>query len=166
MHASNGIMFNHESPAARPAVRDAQDHRGAARIKLGLADELPLGNLDAKRDWGFAGDYVEAMWLMLQQEAPDDYVFATGESHTVREFCETAFSRVDLDWRDYVVVDPALFRPVDVEVLVADASKARDLLGWEPTVSFHELVGMMVDADMAESASHEPRATSAEASEA
>jgi GDPmannose 4,6-dehydratase len=148
MHASNGIMFNHESPlrGLRFVTRKITD--GAARCKLGLAGELRLGNLDARRDWGFAGDYVEAMWLMLQQDAPDDYVVATGEVHTVRDFCEVAFARLGLDYQEFVVVDPQFFRPVDVHVLYGDPSKAHAVLGWEPRVGFRELVEMMVDADM------------------
>jgi GDPmannose 4,6-dehydratase len=122
---------------------------GVARIKLGLADRLTLGNLEAKRDWGYAGDYVRAMWLMLQQPTADDYVVATGATHSVREFCDAAFSHVALDYRNHVVTDPALVRPAEVDLLVGDASKARRELGWEPTVSFEELVRMMVDADVA-----------------
>jgi GDPmannose 4,6-dehydratase len=122
---------------------------GVARIKLGLANELRLGNLEAQRDWGFAGEYVRAMWLMLQQDAPDDYVIATGETHSVQELVEAAFRHVGLDYRDHVVSDPALFRPAEVDHLVGDASKARRTLGWEPRVSFEELVCMMVDADLA-----------------
>jgi GDPmannose 4,6-dehydratase len=121
---------------------------GVAKIKLGLADELRLGNLDAKRDWGFAGDYVRAMHLMLQQDTPDDYVVATGETHSVREFCEVAFSHAGLRWEDHVVIDEAFYRPAEVDLLVGDASKARRVLGWEPTVGFEELVMMMVDADL------------------
>jgi GDPmannose 4,6-dehydratase len=120
-----------------------------AKIKLGLADELRLGNLDSKRDWGYAGDYVEAMWLMLQQDAPDDYVVATGETHSVREFCQLAFDRVGLDWEKYVVVDEKFFRPAEVDLLVGDCSKARTVLGWEPKTSFEGLVHLMVDADVA-----------------
>jgi GDPmannose 4,6-dehydratase len=148
MHASNGILFNHESPrrALQFVTRKITD--GAVRIKLGLAQELCLGNLDARRDWGFAGDYVEAMWLMLQQEIPDDFVISTGETHTVREFCDAAFSRLGLDYRDHVKVDPALFRPVDVNALFGDPIKAHTQLGWQPKVGFAELVGMMVDADI------------------
>ena len=148
MHASNGILFNHESPrrALQFVTRKITD--GAVRIKLGLAEDLYLGNLDARRDWGFAGDYVEAMWLMLQQDTPDDFVISTGETRTVREFCDAAFSRLGLDYRDHVKVDPALFRPVDVNVLFGDPIKARTVLGWVPRVSFAELVGMMVDADL------------------
>ena len=125
MHASNGILFNHESPLRGLQFVTRKITDGAARIKLGLASELRLGNLDAQRDWGFAGDYVEAMWLMLQQETPDDYVIASGEVHTVREFCDAAFSSLDLDYQEYVLVDPKFFRPVDVNVLYGDATKAR-----------------------------------------
>jgi len=149
MHASNGIMFNHESPLRGLQFVTRKITDGAARIKLGLADELVLGNLDAKRDWGFAGDYVEAMWLMLQQERPDDYAVATGAVHTVREFCEVAFSHLGLDYERYVRTAPEFFRPVDVNVLYGDATKARTVLGWKPKVSFEELVAMMTDADMA-----------------
>ena len=120
-----------------------------AKIKLGLADEVRLGNLDAQRDWGFAGDYVEAMWLMLQQDQPDDYVVATGETHPVREFCEIAFGHVDLDWEKYVVVDERFFRPAEVDLLVGDPSKAHETLGWKPKTTFDELVTGMVDADLA-----------------
>jgi len=148
MHASNGILFNHESPrrGLEFVTRKITDH--VARIKLGQIDELRLGNLDSERDWGFAGDYVDLMWRMLQQETPDDYVAATGQTHTVREFCEIAFSRVGLDWEKYVVVDPSFVRPAEVDLLLGDASKARERLGWEPTVSFRGLVEMMVDADV------------------
>jgi GDPmannose 4,6-dehydratase len=118
-------------------------------VKLGLATELRLGNLEAKRDWGFAGDYVRAMWLMLQQEHPDDYVVATGETHSVREFCELAFGALNLDWQQYVVTDPAFTRPAEVDLLLGDAAKAKEKLGWTPAVSFPELVRMMVEADMA-----------------
>lgn len=121
---------------------------GAARIKLGLADELHLGNLDAKRDWGYAGDYVEAMWLMLQQEKPDDYVISTGGTHSVREFVELTFSAIGLDWEKYIVVDPNFVRPSEVELLQGDASKAKRVLGWRPKVTFRELVIMMVEADL------------------
>lgn len=120
----------------------------AAKIKLGMANELRLGNLDARRDWGFAGDYVRAMWLMLQQDVPDDYVIATGETHSVEELVRTAFDYLDLDWKEYVVQDPRFMRPAEVDLLVGDASKAGKRLGWEPTVSFTELVRMMVDADL------------------
>jgi len=148
MHASNGILFNHESPrrGLEFVTRKITDH--VARIKLGQIDELRLGNLDSKRDWGFAGDYVELMWRMLQQETPDDYVAATGETHTVREFCEIAFDRAGLDWEKHVVVDPRFVRPAEVELLLGDPGKAKRVLGWEPKVSFKGLVEMMVDADM------------------
>ncbi len=149
MHANNGIMFNHESPLRGLQFVTRKITDGAARIKLGLADSLALGNLDAKRDWGFAGDYVEAMWLMLQQDSPGDYVIASGEVHTVREFCDAAFSHLGLDYQQYVSVDPRYFRPVDVNVFYGDATKARALLGWKPKVGFSELVAMMVDADLA-----------------
>jgi GDPmannose 4,6-dehydratase len=149
MHANNGILFNHESPKRGLQFVTRKITDGAVRIKLGLEDELRMGNLDAKRDWGFAGDYVEAMWLMLQQETPDDYVIASGEVHTVRDFCEAAFSHLGLDYTEHVVVDPRFFRPIDVNVLYGDPAKAERVLGWEPKVSFRELVSMMVDADMA-----------------
>ena len=148
IHASNGIMFNHESPLRGVQFVTRKISDGAVRCKLGLASELRLGNLDAKRDWGFAGDYVEAMWRMLQQESPDDYVVASGQVHSVRDFCEAAFSRLDLDYREYVVVDESLFRPVDVNILYGDPSKAKRVLGWEPRVTFSELVALMVDSDM------------------
>lgn len=148
-HASNGIMFNHESPLRGMQFVTRKITDGAVRCKLGLATELRLGNLDAQRDWGFAGDYVEAMWLMLQQERADDYVVATGQVHTVRDFCSAAFGRVGLDYEQYVIVDPEFFRPVDVNVFYGDSTKARTVLGWEPKVGFTELVEMMVDADLA-----------------
>ena len=148
MHASNGIMFNHESPLRTTQFVTRKITDTAARIKLGLAGELRLGNLDAKRDWGFAGDYVEAMWLMLQHETPDDYVVASGDVHTVRDFCACAFEHLDLDYEEFVVVDPEFYRPAEVNVLHGDATKARTVLGWEPKVRFEELVEMMVDADM------------------
>jgi GDPmannose 4,6-dehydratase len=144
----NGIMFNHESPRRGEQFVTRKITRAVGRIKLGLQQKLYLGNLDAKRDWGFAGDYVEAMWLMLQQAKPDDYVVATGEAHTVREFVELAFEHADLDWRDHVQIDPAFFRPADVDYLEGDASKARAGLGWAPRVSFRELVAMMVEGDL------------------
>jgi GDPmannose 4,6-dehydratase len=122
---------------------------GAARIKLGMAHDLHLGNLESQRDWGFAGDYVEAMWLMLQQEEPDSFVIGTGETHAVREFCEIAFARVDLDYKKYVVQDEKFYRPAEVDLLISDPTKARTILKWEPAVSFNDLVSMMVDADMA-----------------
>ena len=148
MHVSNGIMFNHESPLRGLQFVTRKISDAAARISLGLASELRLGNLDAQRDWGFAGDYVDAIWRMLQRAEPDDFVIATGEVHTVRDFCSTAFAHVGLDWEEYVVVDPELFRPVDVHVLYGDPSKAREVLGWTPKVTFRELVAMMVDADL------------------
>ena len=149
IYAVSGILFNHESPRRGLEFVTRKVSYGVAKIKLGLANELRLGNLDARRDWGFAGDYVRAMWLMLQQPAPDDYVVGTGQTHSVRELCEIAFAHVGLDWRDYVVQDPRYMRPAEVDLLVADPSKARRVLGWEPTVSFEELVQMMVDADLA-----------------
>ncbi|HIC90169.1 MAG TPA: GDP-mannose 4,6-dehydratase, partial [Anaerolineae bacterium] len=148
LFAVSGILFNHESERRGLEFVTHKITYGVARIKLGLANELRLGNLDAKRDWGYAGDYVRAMWLMLQQPEPDDYVIATGKTHSVKEFCEEAFSYVGLDWRDYVVQDPRFMRPADVDLLVGDASKARRVLGWEPTVGFRELVRLMVDADL------------------
>jgi GDPmannose 4,6-dehydratase len=148
LFACSGILFNHESPRRGLEFVTHKITYHVARIKLGLADELRLGNLDARRDWGFAGDYVRAMWLMLQQEQPDDYVIATGETHSVREFCELAFDHAGLDWQKYVVVDPAFMRPAEVDHLIGDASKAGRVLGWEPQVTFPQLVAMMVDADM------------------
>ncbi len=148
LFASCGILFNHESPLRGPEFVTRKVTRAVARIKLGLQDRLRLGNLDAQRDWGFAGDYVEAMWLMLQQDEPDDYVIATGEKHTVREFVDLAFARVDLDPQRYVEIDPNLLRPAEVNMLVGDASKARARLGWQPRVCFADLVAMMVDADL------------------
>ena len=145
--ACSGILFNHESPLRGREFVTRKVTDGVARIKLGLQDKLYLGNLDAMRDWGFAGDYVRAMWLMLQQEGPDDYVVATGEKHSVRELVEVAFSHVGLDWQDHVEVDPAFFRPAEVNTLRGDATKARSVLGWEPEVSFARLIRMMVDAD-------------------
>lgn len=149
MHASNGILFNHESPRRGIEFVTRKISDGVARIKLGMTDTLALGNLDAVRDWGYAGDYVEAMWLMLQQDEPDEYVVATGVTHSVREFCEIAFGHVDLDYTEHVVLDPRFVRPAEVDVLRGDASKARRILGWEPHTSFRELVEMMVDADIA-----------------
>ncbi|GBD32872.1 GDP-mannose 4,6-dehydratase [bacterium HR33] len=148
MYAVSGILFNHESPRRGLEFVTRKISDGVARIKLGLAKELKLGNLDAKRDWGFAGDYVDAMWRMLQQPNPDDYVVGTGVMHSVRDVVEVAFSHVGLDWRDYVKIDPALIRPAEVDHLQADASKARRVLGWEPRVSFEELIVMMVEADL------------------
>src|SRR5688500_7810140 len=148
MYAVSGILFNHESPRRGLEFVTRKVSDGVARIKLGLQSELRLGNLEARRDWGFAADYVEAMWLMLQQDAPDDYVIGSGHTCSVRDLCETAFAAVDLDYRKYVVQDPRFFRPAEVDLLVADASKAAELLGWRPRVSFSELVRMMVDADL------------------
>jgi GDPmannose 4,6-dehydratase len=148
MFACNGILFNHESPRRGETFVTRKITRAATRIKAGLQDKLYLGNLDAKRDWGFAGDYVEAMWLMLQQGKPDDYVIATGESHSVREFLDQVFGHLDLDWHDYVEIDPRYFRPSEVDHLEGDASKAGRVLKWKPKVTFEELVRMMVDADM------------------
>ncbi|RMG33220.1 MAG: GDP-mannose 4,6-dehydratase, partial [Planctomycetota bacterium] len=148
MFACNGILFNHESPRRGEAFVTRKITRAAARIKLGLQDTLRLGNLDAKRDWGFAGDYVEAMWLMLQQDEPDDYVVATGETHSVREFLEAAFAHLGLDPGRHVEIDPQLYRPAEVHVLCGDATKARERLGWRPRVGFEELVRMMVDHDL------------------
>jgi GDPmannose 4,6-dehydratase len=146
--ACNGILFNHESPRRGKTFVTRKITRAASRIKLGLQDRLYLGNLDAKRDWGFAGDFVEAMWLMLQADEPEDYAIATGENHSVREFLEAAFTYLDLDWKDYVEIDPRYFRPTEVDVLLGDASKAREKLGWAPKVGFQGLVEMMVDSDM------------------
>jgi GDPmannose 4,6-dehydratase len=154
LFAVSGILFNHESPRRGIEFVTRKVTDGAARIKLGLAKELRLGNLDARRDWGFAGDYVEAMWLMLQQRAPTDYVIGTGETHSVRELVEVAFSRVGLDYRDYVVADPRYYRPAEVDLLLADPSKARKELGWAPRVGFKELIEMMVDADMVRLSAH------------
>ncbi|MHB9131963.1 MAG: GDP-mannose 4,6-dehydratase [Armatimonadota bacterium] len=148
LHASNGILFNHESPRRGLKFVTRKITDAVARIKLGVADELRLGNLDAKRDWGFAGDSARGMWLMLQQDQPDDYVLATGEERSVREFCEIAFAHVGLDYQDYVVVDPQLYRPADVDRLLGDATKARTRLNWYPDVSFAQLVTLMVDADL------------------
>lgn len=148
LFAVSGILFNHESPRRGLEFVTRKISDGVARIKLGLAKELRLGNLDARRDWGFAGDYVQAMWLMLQQERPDNYVVGMGETHSVREFCEIAFGHVGLDYKDYVVQDERFYRPAEVDLLVSDPSKARTVLGWEPSVSFKELVRIMVDADL------------------
>ncbi len=148
LHASSGILFNHESPRRGETFVTRKITRAVARIKAGMQHELALGNLDARRDWGFASEYVEAMWLMLQQDRPDDYVIATGETHTVREFVATAFDHVGLDWREFVVLDPKFLRPAEVDLLVGDASKARRVLGWEPQTRFADLVRLMVDADM------------------
>lgn len=148
LHATSGILFNHTSPRRGLEFVLRKITHGVARIKLGLDDELRLGNLDSCRDIGFAGDYVRAMWLMLQQPAPDDYVIATGETRSIREMCEEAFGYVDLDWREYVVQDHRFMRPAEVDLLVGDASKAGRVLGWEPKITFRELVRMMVDSDL------------------
>jgi GDPmannose 4,6-dehydratase len=148
LFACNGILFNHESPRRGETFVTRKITRAATRIKLGLQDKLYLGNLDAKRDWGFAGDYVEAMWLMLQQNRPDDYVIATGESHSVKEFVEAVFDHLGLDWQKYVAIDRRYFRPTEVDHLQGDAGKARRILRWKPKVKFKELVRMMTDADM------------------
>jgi GDPmannose 4,6-dehydratase len=148
MFACSGILFNHESPRRGLEFVTRKVSDGVARIKLGLADHLSLGNLDAHRDWGFAGDYVRAMWLMLQQDEPADYVIATGVSHSVRDLVQIAFGHADLDWERHVRTDPALMRPAEVDHLIGDASKARRALGWEPTVTFEQLIAMMVDADI------------------
>ncbi len=146
--ACSGILFNHESPRRGMEFVTRKITYAVAKIKLGLANELRLGNLKAKRDWGYAGDYVRAMWLMLQQSEPDDYVVATGETHAVEEAVEIAFSHVDLDWHNYVKTDPKFFRPAEVDLLVGDCTKARKVLGWKPEVSFNELITMMVDHDL------------------
>jgi GDPmannose 4,6-dehydratase len=148
LFACSGILFNHESPRRGLEFVTHKVTHGAAKIKLGLADELRLGNLEAERDWGYAGDYVEAMWLMLQQDKPDDYVIATGKTHSVRELCEVAFGYLGLDYQDYVVSDPKFYRPAEVDRLVGDPDKAQRVLGWKPRVTFRELIRMMVDADM------------------
>ena len=148
MYACNGILFNHESPRRGETFVTRKITRAATRIKLGLQDKLFLGSLDAKRDWGFAGEYVEAMWLMMQQEHPDDYVIATGETHTVREFCEEAFALLDLDWERYVQHDTRYERPSEVELLIGDASKAKRELDWEPKIRFKDLVRIMVEEDL------------------
>jgi GDPmannose 4,6-dehydratase len=149
LHASSGILFNHESPRRGLEFSTRKISHGVARIKLGLTDELRLGNLESQRDWGYAGDYVEAMWLMLQQDEPGDWVISTDETHSVRELCEVAFGRAGLQWEDHVVIDERFFRPAEVDLLVGDSSKARSELGWKPKVSFNELIEMMVDADLA-----------------
>ncbi len=148
MHANNGILFNHESPRRGETFVTRKITRAVARIKAGLQHKLFLGNLDAKRDWGYAKEYVEAMWLMLQQDDPDDYVVATGETHSVREFLEVAFGHVGLDYRDHVEIDQRYFRPAEVDLLIGDASKARKRLGWKPRTTFAELARLMVDADI------------------
>jgi GDPmannose 4,6-dehydratase len=158
MFAVSGILFNHESPRRGLEFVTRKVTDGVARIKAGKSDHLALGNLDAKRDWGFAGDYVRAMWLMLQQDEADDFVIATGSTHSVKRLVEVAFAHVGLDWQKYVRLDPAFLRPAEVDLLVGDASKAKQILGWEPTVSFEQLIGMMVDADVAryEAGQHAP----------
>ena len=148
LHASNGILFNHESPRRGETFVTRKITRAVAQIACGLQDKLYLGNLDAKRDWGFAKEYVEAMWLMLQQDKPDDYVIATGETHSVKEFLEEAFGHAKLDWKKHVEIDPRYFRPAEVDLLIGDPAKARKKLGWEPKVKFKELVRLMVDEDM------------------
>jgi GDPmannose 4,6-dehydratase len=148
MFVCNGILFNHESPRRGENFVTRKITRGVASIKLGLEKKLALGNLEAKRDWGYAKDYVAAMWMMLQMKEPDDYVIATGETHTVREFCEAAFAHAGLDWRDHVVVDPAYFRPTEVDTLLGDPTKAKRDLGWEASTKFHALVKIMVEADL------------------
>jgi GDPmannose 4,6-dehydratase len=154
LFACNGILFNHESPRRGETFVTRKITRAATRIKLGLQDNLYLGNIDAKRDWGYAPDYVEAMWLMLQQDKPDDFVIATGRNHSVREFLDEVFGYLDLDWQEYVEIDPRYYRPTEVDVLQGDASKAKKMLGWEPKVTFKELARIMTDADM-EIARHE-----------
>ena len=148
LFACNGILFNHESPRRGETFVTRKVTRAATRIKLGLQDKLYLGNLDAKRDWGFAGDYVEAMWLMLQQEKPDDLVIATGETHSVKEFVEKVFQKLNLDYQKHVIIDPKYFRPTEVDVLLGDSSKAKNILGWKPRVGFDQLIDMMIEADM------------------
>jgi GDPmannose 4,6-dehydratase len=157
MYASNGILFNHESPRRGENFVTRKITMGVAAIKQGRASELRLGNLDAKRDWGYARDYVEAMWRILQQDKPGDYVIATGETHSVREFCEEAFGCVGLDWKDFVKVDPKYFRPAEVDVLLGDPSKARRELGWAPKVTFKELAKLMVEADLEAAGQHPAR---------
>ena len=148
MHASNGILFNHESPRRGETFVTRKITRAVAHIRANLQDKLYLGNLDAQRDWGYAKEYVEAMWRMLQQDKPDDYVIATGETHSVREFLDATFRHVNLDWEKYVEIDPRYFRPTEVDLLIGDASKAREQLGWEPRIKFEELAQLMVDADI------------------
>ena len=150
MYAVNGILFNHESPRRGPTFVTRKITRAVGAILRGEQDDLKLGNLDAKRDWGYARDYMEGAWRMLQADTPDDYVLATNETHTVEEFLEEAFGYVDLNWRDYVKIDPRYFRPSEVDLLIGDATKAKERLGWEPRVSFEQLVKMMYEADLAE----------------
>ena len=161
MFAVSGILFNHESPRRGLEFVTRKVTDGVARIKLGKADSVALGNLDAKRDWGFAGDYVRAMWLMLQQDSADDYVIATGVSHTVQHLVETAFGHAGLDWKKHVRTDPAFLRPAEVDLLIGDATKARTKLGWKASVSFEQLIGMMVDADLERHSSSVPNAATA-----
>ncbi len=163
LHASSGILFNHESPRRGETFVTRKITRAATRIKLGLQDKLVLGNLDAKRDWGYAKEYVEMMWLMLQQDEPDDYVVATNETHSVREFCEATFAALDMDWQQYVEYDERYNRPAEVDLLIGDPAKAREKLGWEPKVKFKELVEIMVAADL-ELARHEKAVEEAKAS--
>ena len=158
LHASNGILFNHESPRRGENFVTRKITMAVARIKAGLQEKLALGNLDARRDWGYAAEYVDAMWRMLQQDEPDDYVIATGATHTVREFVEIAFDRAGLDWQKYVEIDPKFYRPAEVDLLIGDPSKANNVLGWTPHTSFRELVGMMVDTDLAALGQHRRRA--------
>jgi GDPmannose 4,6-dehydratase len=165
LHASNGILFNHESPRRGGTFVTRKVTQGIAAILAGKAEHVYLGNLDARRDWGYAKEYVEAMWLMLQQDEPDDYVIATGEMHTVRELCEVAFKRAGLDWSEYVKVDPRYFRPTEVEVLCGDASKAGDRLGWKAGTRFHDLVALMVDHDLREAGVAVPQGASRETGE-
>jgi GDP-D-mannose dehydratase len=146
--ASNGILFNHESPRRGETFVTRKITRAATQIKLGLKEKLYLGNLDAKRDWGFAGDYVEAMWMMLQQEKPDDFVIATGETHSVREFAQKVFAKLGLDYNKYVMVDQRYFRPTEVDVLLGDFAKAKKILGWQPKIGFENLIDMMIAADL------------------
>ena len=148
LFACSGILFNHESERRGLEFVTRKVTHAAARIKLGLQDKVKLGNLEARRDWGYAGDYVRGMWLMLQQDRPDDYVLATGETHSVRELCEVAFGRVGLDWQQHVEIDPKHYRPAEVDLLIGDASKAKERLGWQPQVRFRQLIEMMVDADL------------------
>ena len=149
MHASSGILFNHESPRRGPEFVTRKVTQAVSRISLGLQDKIAMGNLDARRDWGFAGDYVDAMWRMLQQDVADDYVISTNETHTIRELLDVAFARVGIDdWTSYVYLDPAFVRPAEVDLLIGDCAKAQDKLGWKPTVGFNELITMMVDSDL------------------
>jgi GDPmannose 4,6-dehydratase len=148
MFCCSGILFNHESPRRGLEFVTKKVTNAVAKIKLGLSKELRMGNLDAKRDWGFAGDFVEAMWLMLQQDSPEDFVISTGETHSIEELVETAFTHVGLEWKDYVVIDPKFVRPAEVDLLLGDSSRAREKLKWEPKVKFEELIRMMVDFDI------------------